>query len=217
MENLNGEVLFHPCERLASWLAKRNCPIKLFEIKEIPLATLRKYLKKIKGNRSSGIDLIDSFSLKLASPYIEHVLLHLVNLSIRNRSYPQPWKTQLIHPFFKKGEKTSGENYRPVSHIVEVSKLLEYVVFDQILEHFTTESLLHPNHHGYIPNHNTITQVYILQMVHNFCYRGLRRCINIFRLVLRHSPVRTVFLGKMTVKWVIFHKNQQNWGSKLHF
>ena len=31
-------------------------------------------------------------------------------------------------------------------------------------------------------------QVYILQMVHKFCYI---RCMNIFRLVLRHSPVRT--------------------------
>ena len=57
-------------------------------------------------------------------------------------------------------------------------------------------------------------QVYILQMVHKFCHT---RCANIFRLVLRHSPVRTIFWGKMTVKRVIFHKNQQNWGSKFHF
>ena len=56
-------------------------------------------------------------------------------------------------------------------------------------------------------------QVYILQMVHKFCYI---RCGNIFRLVLRHSPIRTVFLCKMTVERVIFQKNQQNWGSKLH-
>ena len=41
-----------------------------------------------------------------------------------------------------------------------------------------------------------VTQVYILQMVHKFCYI---RWVNIFRLVLRHSPIRAEFLGKMTV------------------
>ena len=119
----------------------------------------------MKGNRSSGIDQIDSFSLKLAAPYLEDVLLHLVNLPIKNKVYPQVWKTQLIHPFYKKGDRTVGENYRPVSHIVELSKLAEYAIFDQILEHFLSQSLLHPNHHGFVPNHNTITaliQIYDL-------------------------------------------------------
>ena len=142
---------------LSSWIQGRDLPIEEFDLKEVTLPTLRKYLKKLKGNRSSGIDQIDSFSLKLASPQIELVLLHLVNLSIKNKTFPQVWKTQLIHPFFKKGDRTVGGNYRPVSHIVEISKLAEYAVFDQILHHFLSHSLLHPNHHGFVPNHNTIT------------------------------------------------------------
>ena len=64
------------------------------------------------------------------------------------------------------------------------------------------------------PEYKIVKWVYILQMVHKFCYI---RLMNIFRLVLRHSPVRSVFLGKMTVKREKFNKNQQNWGSKLHF
>ena len=82
VKNLNGEVLSHPCERLASWLQGRDLPSEEFELKVITLPTLRKYLRKLKGNRSSGMDQIDSFSLKLTSPQIELVLLHLVNLSI---------------------------------------------------------------------------------------------------------------------------------------
>ena len=134
-------------------------------MEEISLPTLRKFIKKLKGNRSSGIDQIDSFSLKLAAPHIELVLLHLVNLPIKNGAYPQVWKTQLIYPFYKKGDRTVGENYRPVSHIVELSKLAEYAIFEQILQHFLSHSLLHPNHHGFVPNHNTITaliQIYDL-------------------------------------------------------
>ena len=44
--------------------------------------TLRKAIKRMKGKRSCGVDLIDSYSLKLAAPLIEDALLHLINLSI---------------------------------------------------------------------------------------------------------------------------------------
>ena len=93
-------------------------------------------------------DEIDSYSLKITAPLIEDSLLHLVNLSIENQNFAAPWKPQLILPFHKKKEKTKVENYRPVSHLVEVGKLVEYIVGEQILEHFIENKLLHPNHHG---------------------------------------------------------------------
>ena len=101
--------------------------------------------------------MVDSYSLKLAAPILEDVLLHVINLSITSSSYPSPWKTQLIHPFHKKAEKTDPGNYRPVSHIPELSKLEEYAVFDQVSSHFTLHGLFHPNHHGFLPGQNTTT------------------------------------------------------------
>ena len=155
IKTLAGEVLENPCHRLSRWLQKRSNPIPIFELKEITLVTLEKYIRKLKGNRSSGIDQIDSYSLKLAGPHLEKVLLHLINLPIKNKSYPKAWKTQLVHPFYKKGDSSEGENYRPVSHIIEVSKIIEHAVFEQVTEHFTANSLFHHNHHGFVPNHNT--------------------------------------------------------------
>ena len=58
--------------------------IPTFELKLVNKSDLRKYIKKLKGGRSSGFDDVDSFSLKLASHLIEDVLLHLVNLAITN-------------------------------------------------------------------------------------------------------------------------------------
>ena len=109
----------------------------------------------MKGGRRSGVDTIDSYSIKTASPYIEDVLLHLVNLSLQK--FPTGWKTQLIHPFHKKGDKGVGENYRPVSHIAEISKLTEYVVLEQVIDHFQSNRLFHNNHHGFLPHKNTTT------------------------------------------------------------
>ena len=68
-----------------------------------------------------------------------------------------------VSPHFKKGDKTLGENWRPVTDIVFVSKLAEAAVLQQISEHFSVNELWHPNHHGFRPNHSTataITQLY---------------------------------------------------------
>ena len=51
----------------------------------------------------------------------------------------------------------SVENYRPVSHLVEIGKLVEYEVFDQVMKHFLSNDLFHANHHGGLPNHSTTT------------------------------------------------------------
>ena len=55
--------------------------------------------------------------------------------------------------------KTKSENFRPVSHIVEVSKLVEYAVLEQTYKHFDENSLFHPNHHGSLPGHNTASAI----------------------------------------------------------
>jgi hypothetical protein len=114
-------------------------------------------LKRRKGNRSTGIDYIDGYSIKLAAPLIEDILLHLVNLTIENSEYPSLWKVNKVSPQLKKGDKTKGENLRPVTDIVFVSKLAEAAVFEQVAEHFSKNNLWHPNHHGFRPSHSTAT------------------------------------------------------------
>ena len=128
-------------ESLEAWLDNKNPEITPLQIKPIDSYKLRKILKKLKGNRSCGIDFIDGYLIKLAAPLIEHVLLHLVNISIDKSRYPQLWKVSKINPHFKKGERSNGENYRPVSDIVFVSKIIEAAVFDQTFEHFNSHSL----------------------------------------------------------------------------
>ena len=155
----------NPTTRLQNWLSSRTNTISTFKLNPISKVQLRKILKKLKGNRSSGVDFIDGFSIKLAAPLFEDVLLHLVNLSITKSRYPQQWKSSKINPHFKSGDKFDGTNYRPVSDLIFVSKIAEAAVFEQVFEHFVTNDLWHPNHHGYKPGHSTataITQMYDL-------------------------------------------------------
>ena len=155
-EIVNG-VAFSPVERLINWLRKRDTPVPSMNFRPISVNELKSYVKMLKGGRSSGVDDIDSFSLKIAAPLLEDVLLHLVNLTITRGCFADCWKVQLIHPFFKKGDRCIGENYRPVSNIPEVSKLVEYAILHQLLKHFQENDLIHQNHHGFLPSRSTLT------------------------------------------------------------
>ena len=130
-----------PITRLEQWLSKRTEPPPPFKIKQITRAQLRNLIKKMKGGRSSGIDKIDNYSLKVAAPLIEDALLHLVNLSIRTRTFSSFWKHQLIYPQHKKQSKLLAKNYRPVSHLVEIGLLVEKAVSFQVVDHFLDNNL----------------------------------------------------------------------------
>ena len=49
------------------------------------------------------------------------------------------------------------KNYRPVAIIPIFSKILERIVFNQVVQYLATNNLIHPNHHAYRENHNTTT------------------------------------------------------------
>ena len=137
----------NPIQRLRSWLSMRETPLPNFEIRPVSRKQLRKTIKKMKGGCSHGLDYIDSYSLKISYPLIEDAIFHLVNLSIKEKIFAEAWKIQLVMPLHKKGDKLLGSNYRPVSHIVEVGKIVEYVIYDQVYTHFVENNIFHPNHH----------------------------------------------------------------------
>ena len=84
-----GQPSITPKERLKAWLEQRGKVLKKFELKPINLEHLRFIMKKVKGKKGHGFDYMDAYSLKLAFPKIEDVLLHLVNLSLKNGEFAE--------------------------------------------------------------------------------------------------------------------------------
>ena len=125
-----------PTQRLKAWLQTDNISTPEFSLKEINRQSFRKIIGHMKGSRVHGVDWIDSFSLKLSAPLIEDSLIHLINLSIKQGSFASIWKPQLIFPLHKKNSKDNMTNYRPICHLVQIGKLVEIAVKDQIIEHF---------------------------------------------------------------------------------
>ena len=142
-----------------SIMENKHCKLQLSHVN---VSKVQKILKGLSSSRSTGIDELDNYSLKLAAEYISLPIHHIVCLSIIQSRFPQSWKYSKVLPLHKKEDKLEMKNYRPVSILSPVSKVMEKLVYEQIYKYFTRHNLFHPNLHGYRGNRST--QTALLQM-----------------------------------------------------
>ena len=90
-----------PAERVKIQVGDKLKNCTEFELKPINRPTVRKLIKKGKGNKASGYDNIDGESLKIAAPLIKDSLIHLTNLSILTSEFACQWKHLNVHPRHK--------------------------------------------------------------------------------------------------------------------
>ena len=143
-----------PLETLKSLMRSRKCSLNLSTVHP---DEVRPILSGLSNSSSYGLDLLDSFIIKLIQDEILPVVTHIVNLSIVSQEFPVYWKRTKIVPLFKKGDKSDPKNYRPVAIVPILSKVLERVIFNQLSTYLEINNLIHPNHHAYRKNHNTTT------------------------------------------------------------
>ena len=118
-----------------------------------------KVVKGLKSTKSTGLDNIDVQIVKMILIYILPALTHVINLSLSAAKFPAEWKKAKVIPLLKKGDPLCPSNYRPVALLPILSKVLEKVVFKQVLEYVEQNGILHPSHHGSRPHHSTSTAV----------------------------------------------------------
>ena len=83
--------------------------------------------------------------IKLAKVELLPVITHIVNLLVKYRSFPKPWKIAKVVPLHKKDEDFLPKNYRPVALLPIVSKILERAIFIQLVDYLETNKLVHPS------------------------------------------------------------------------
>ena len=111
----------------------------------------------LSNNKSPGLDGFQAKLLKLAAPTICKPLAYICNLSLLTSTFPSEWKQAKVTPIFKNGDKSDVGNYRPISVLSIVSKILERAVHDQLYTYLTSNSILHPSQSGFRSGHSTNT------------------------------------------------------------
>ena len=91
------------------------------------------------SGKASGPYSIPTNLLKEFSQHFSKPLKIIINKSLHEGSFPQPLKTALVCPIYKKNEKTNCDNYRPISLLSNVSKVFERIMYNR-MELFLNES-----------------------------------------------------------------------------
>ena len=88
------------------------------------------------GNKTCELDHILTKVIKGILPTILGTITEIVNLSLSTGSFAQDWKIAIVLLLLKKPELgLTKKNYRPVSNLSFLSKLVEQCMFKQLLQH----------------------------------------------------------------------------------
>ena len=148
--------LFTKCKDI---MRDKNCKLGL---KHVPLSKVNKLLKKLKNTRSTAIDELDNYCVKVSADVIDKPLHHIITLSILLNRFPRSWKYSKVIPLHKKGCKLEKKNYRPVAILSPLSKILEKVVYEQLYDYFSKNKIFDPNLHGYRQHRSTQTALMVM-------------------------------------------------------
>ena len=106
-------------------------------------------LSTLNTRKSHGYDGITPVVLKACAKSLSGPIATLFNHSIISAQVPSEWKKGLISPIYKGGIRSDVANYRPVTLLPILSKVLERLVTDRITQHIEDNKLLPEVQHGF--------------------------------------------------------------------
>ena len=149
-DNVNSDIMFRP--EPTTW------------------ETVTLILKHMKTTNSHGSDGIPLRYLRDSLPVIIMYLTCIINTSITTGVVPTAWKHSIIVPLFKSGDQKEPQNYRPISLLPIVSKVLEKVIALQLTEYLETRHLLSTTQHGF---RSTLSTDSALLTLSNMLYENI--------------------------------------------
>ena len=114
-------------------------------------------LKGLDVNKGSGPDDIPLKVLRECADELAPSLTTLFNLSMSTCTLPEVWKYSNVVPIHKKGKKCKVDNYRPISLLNSVSKVMERLVCNHIYPVVSPQ--INSAQHGFMKHRFTTTQL----------------------------------------------------------
>ena len=122
---------------------------------------LKKALKNLKNNKSTGPDDILNEQIKTSFPKMKDIYLKLFNTILESGCYPEGWAEGMIVPIFKnKGSKNDPNNYRGITLLSCMSKYFNSVLNNRLKE--VAEKILSLIQAGFRPGFSTMDHAFTL-------------------------------------------------------
>ena len=109
-----------------------------FAFKHTTVTAVNKKLKTLKVNKACGYDMIPAKFIKYGANALGPSLTSVINICIDKSVFPDGCKHAEVSPVYKKKDQMKKGNYRPVSVLTAVSKIIEGILCDQLMSFFET-------------------------------------------------------------------------------
>ena len=118
-----------------------------------------KLLQGLKPHKAADPDKVPTRIQKLGVQELAPGLTMFYRLSPDQGKLPKDWKTANVSPVFKKGNRLSPANYKPISLTPASRKILEHVIHNNIMSHFEAHAILTDSQHGFRKRRSCDTQL----------------------------------------------------------
>ena len=108
---------------------------------EINSAEVFEALTALDPNKAMGIDKISPKMLKYCATTLCEPITYLFSQCLYSGYLPQEWWTHSITPIYKNGDKSVVSNYRPISLLRIISKVLEKIIYKHTIDFSSNSSL----------------------------------------------------------------------------
>ena len=162
---------------LSNLVNKLNLNTKLI-FSEMTTQQTLKLIQAISANKATGIDGLSARLVKIAAPAIAPSLTKLMNICITTGVFPSAWKVARITPLHKSGDKLNKTNYRPISVLPILSKVLERHIYNSIYSFLKDNNVLYQFQSGFRHYHSTETALInihdrLINNLDNNCINGI--------------------------------------------
>ena len=115
------------------------------------------------NNVGAGIDNINAKLFKSTYKTILPHLVYFFNICLEKGVFPSKLKIAVIKPIFKAGNPRIFSNYRPISILPFLSKILEKLIHIRLLQHFIKNNLLSNQQFGFRKGYSTYMPMLLIQ------------------------------------------------------
>ena len=124
-------------------------------------------LTSLNVGKASGPDSINNRLLKELAQPLTLPLKDLFNYSLAIGKVPSIWKQANVSPIYKKDDPSVVSNYRPISLLSTVGKILERIVHKHIFNFFQEHHIITTLQSGFVPGDSTVNQ--LVDIYNTFC------------------------------------------------
>ena len=131
----------------SAWLRPTNAE----EISQIVMS--------LSDSKGVGCDGINNKSLKIVLPVILDRLVIMINACLKNGLFPSSLKKAKVVPLPKSRSSDEIDNFRPISVLTGLSKVLEKIIYARLMDHLITNDLLYSKQFGFRPKFSCVDAI----------------------------------------------------------